>query len=37
LFEQPTIAFLADYIATVRWALQDQADPQAEGRQEIEL
>jgi acyl transferase domain-containing protein/acyl carrier protein len=37
LFEQPTIAFLADYIATVRWALQDQADPQTEGRQEIEL
>lgn len=37
LFEQPTIAFLADYIATVRWALQDQANPQAEGRQEIEL
>jgi acyl transferase domain-containing protein/acyl carrier protein len=38
LFEQPTIAFLADYVATVRWALQDQAGPQTtEGRQEIEL
>ncbi len=37
LFEQPTIAFLSDYVATVRWALQDQAAPQTEGRQEIEL
>jgi acyl carrier protein len=37
LFEKPTIAFLADYVATVRWALQDQAASQTEGRQEIEL
>jgi acyl transferase domain-containing protein/acyl carrier protein len=37
LFEQPTIAFLADYIAAVRWALQEQTAPQNEGRQEIEL
>jgi NAD(P)-dependent dehydrogenase (short-subunit alcohol dehydrogenase family)/acyl carrier protein len=37
LFEQPTIAFLADYIATVRWVLQDQDNPETEGRQEIEL
>ena len=37
LFEQPTIAFLADYVAAVRWALQDQADVKEDGRQEIEF
>lgn len=37
LFEQPTIAFLAEYVAAVRWALQDQGNVQEEGRQEIEL
>lgn len=38
LFEQPTVAFLAEYVATVRWALQDQSGvKQEEGRQEIEL
>ena len=39
LFEQPTVAFLAEYIETVRWAAQDQAAfaAQEDGREEIEL
>ena len=38
LFEQPTVAFLAEYIATVQWAVQDQTDDsEKEGRQEIAL
>lgn len=26
MFEQPTVSFLAEYVATVHWAVQDQAD-----------
>lgn len=40
LFEQPNVAFLAEYIETVRWAAQGlQAAPiaQEEGRKEIEF
>lgn len=40
LFERPTVAFLAEYIQTIRWAAQGlQADPntQEHGREEIEL
>jgi len=37
LFEQPTVAFLAEYIATIRWATQEQNDSEKDGRQEIAL
>ncbi len=37
LFEKPTLAFLGEYIETVRWALQNRAAPQTEGREDVEL
>jgi acyl transferase domain-containing protein len=38
LFEQPTVAFLADYIETIRWAVQDQAAfTQEDDREEIKI
>ncbi len=37
LFEQPTVSFLAEYIATVHWAVQGQPDSEKEGWQEIAL
>ena len=37
LFEQPTVAFLAQYIETIRWATQESPLGATEGREEIEL
>ncbi len=37
LFEQPTVAFLAQYIETIRWATQESPLSATEGREEIEL